>query len=104
MGNDRNARVTDWVRREFAGHESVERVVLFGSRARGDHRSKSDFDFAISAPTAGIREWDAIREVIEYAPTLLRIDLVRYEEAPEALRAEIDRDGVEVYVREPRAA
>jgi len=79
-------------------------VLLFGSRARGDNRAKSDFDFAIAAPTAGIREWDAILEVIEGAPTLVKIDVMRYEEAPAALRVEIDRDGVEVYVREPRAA
>jgi len=79
-------------------------VLLFGSRARGDNRAKSDFDFAISAPTAGIREWDAILEAIDGAPTLVKIDVMRYEEAPAALRVEIDRDGVEVYVREPRAA
>ena len=79
-------------------------MLLFGSRARGDNRAKSDFDFAIAAPTAGIREWDAILEVIEGAPTLVKIDVMRYEEAPAALRVEIDRDGVEVYVREPRVA
>ena len=50
MGNDRNARVTDWVRREFAGHESVERVVLFGSRARGDNQPDSDVDLLVEVP------------------------------------------------------
>lgn len=104
MDEGRTARVTDWVRQELAGLEGVERVLLFGSRARRDNRAKSNFDFAIAAPAAGIREWDAILKLIEGAPTLVKVDVLRYEDATEALRTEIDRDGVEVYVREPRAA
>lgn len=35
--------------RQIAKSYGVERVVLFGSRARGDYRERSDIDLAVSA-------------------------------------------------------
>jgi predicted nucleotidyltransferase len=71
----------------------VARIWLFGSRARGDHQPRSDIDLAIEAPAADAVAWQAILDAVEDAPTLLRIDVMRMEEAPEALRAEILRTG-----------
>jgi predicted nucleotidyltransferase/uncharacterized protein (UPF0332 family) len=39
------ARFRERVLRALAGH--IERIVLFGSRARGDERAASDWDFAV---------------------------------------------------------
>ena len=33
--------------RQFRKYPEVERVLLFGSRARGDHSERSDYDVAI---------------------------------------------------------
>lgn len=77
----------------------VERIVLFGSRARGDNAERSDVDLAIAAPTATRRQWSDIMELAENARTLLMIDVVRLEKAPVELRAEIERCGYEVYAR-----
>lgn len=43
----------------------LERVVLFGSRARGDHRPDSDYDIAvfIEAPGTLTEELDRLAEV-----------------------------------------
>jgi predicted nucleotidyltransferase len=71
----------------------VQRVILFGSRARGDARERSDIDLAVRAPDVSQRDWLAIVEAVENAETLLRIDLVRLEEAPEALRERILAEG-----------
>jgi len=57
----------------------AKRVILFGSRARGDHRATSDFDFAIDwQPAAQTADnWGVFAtEVREHAPTLCDIDLV----------------------------
>lgn len=77
----------------LAALPGVARIWLFGSRARGDHQPRSDIDLAIEAPAADAAAWQAILDAAEEAPTLLRIDLTRMEDAPEALRAEILRTG-----------
>lgn len=83
----------------IAPFREVERVWLFGSRARGDARPRSDIDLAIAAPAADARRWQAILDAIEKAPTLLRVDVTRMEEAPEDLRAEILRSGRVIHER-----
>jgi predicted nucleotidyltransferase len=61
----------------IAPSPEVERVWLFGSRARGDARPRSDIDLAIAAPAADPRRWQAILDAIEEAPTLLHVDVAR---------------------------
>lgn len=75
----------------------VERIVLFGSRARGDAMPRSDIDLAISCPRADPKVWSDIVEAAEEAPTLLMIDLVRMDTAPPELLAEIAREGRVLY-------
>jgi len=47
-------------------------VILFGSRAKGTHTPRSDFDIAVS----GVTNMDALREALDDIPTLYKIDLV----------------------------
>ncbi|HEX6141355.1 MAG TPA: nucleotidyltransferase domain-containing protein [Geminicoccaceae bacterium] len=77
----------------------VERCILFGSRARGDHDRRADIDLAIACPAASPAEWARIWSMVDDAPTLLAIDLVRLEEASEPLRLEIEREGRTLYER-----
>ena len=35
----------------------IEAIYLFGSRARGTERERSDIDLAIVCPMAGMRDW-----------------------------------------------
>jgi uncharacterized protein len=85
---------------------AVERVWLFGSRARGDNFQRSDIDLAIEAPAMSHDDWLRIKlDFADEAPTLLLIDLVRLEEAPEVLREQILEEGIVIYERaRPRAA
>jgi uncharacterized protein len=76
---------------------SVERIILFGSRARGDHDQRSDIDLAIACPGASPEEWAAIWNIVDEAPTLVKVDLVRLEQADAALRQAIEREGVVLY-------
>lgn len=77
----------------------VEKVVLFGSRARGDQRERSDIDLAVIGADITDSEWTDIWSYVDDAPTLLSIDLVRFEEAPDRLRESILKDGVALYER-----
>jgi predicted nucleotidyltransferase len=77
----------------------VERIVLFGSRARGDAGVRADIDLAIACPHADAKRWSDIVDAAETAPTLLQIDLVRLEAAPSELLDQIAREGQVLYER-----
>ena len=80
----------------------VEAIYLYGSRARGDHRERSDIDLAILCPEATRQEWNQVIEIIEEADTLLSIDCVRLDQLGEGntLLHNIVRDRKALYIRE----
>lgn len=78
---------------------SVERIVLFGSRARGDHDDRSDIDLAVACPEADLDEWAAIWDAVDEAPTLLAVDLIRLDQVDEPLRRRIEAEGVPLHER-----
>ena len=77
----------------------VERIILYGSRARADAQPRSDIDVAVSCPHASEREWLDICEAIEAVSTLLSIDLIRLETASDSLRERVLREGRTLYER-----
>ena len=79
----------------FARDCGAEKVVLFGSRARGDNLPKSDIDIAV----AGCRDFGRFLYLIdEHLDTLLDIDVINLDESSsQSLLAEIARDGVVLY-------
>ncbi|MFO1187730.1 MAG: nucleotidyltransferase domain-containing protein [Alphaproteobacteria bacterium] len=85
--------------RAVAVFPEVRRVILFGSRARGDARPRSDIDLAIEAPGASSVRWFEILEAADEAPTLLKVDLLRLDEAPQDLADRIRREGRVIYER-----
>jgi uncharacterized protein len=76
------------------------RVILYGSRARGDGRENSDYDLAFVFPEQGHSRW--VRFLADYdaaALTLLPVDLLDWNEASPSLRAQIDKEGITLYER-----
>jgi predicted nucleotidyltransferase len=101
---DSQPAVIHTIARHIGSSPNVEGVVQFGSQARGDARERSDTDLAVVGPDITDREWLEMREYVEEeAPTLLLIDLVRWEEVDERLRHSICREGVTLYARCPNA-
>ena len=78
---------------------SVRRIVLFGSRARGDAEERSDVDLAIDAPDASREDWVRALELADEAETLLDIQLVRLHEAGEELEKRVAEEGIVLYER-----
>ena len=77
----------------------VERIYLFGSRARGDNAARADIDIAVSCPTANKSQWLKIWDAVEQTDTLLLIDVVRIEETSEELRRKIVSEGQVIFER-----
>lgn len=80
----------------LAQSAGAARVVLFGSRARGDNLPRSDIDLAVYGLTQSGAA--AFRVGLADLPTLLKFDFVAVsgETSPELL-AEIRKDGVTLY-------
>jgi uncharacterized protein len=86
-------------------------LVLFGSRARGDHSSSSDWDFALLfdeelrqqyEPGGGwncYRSWSVLQQILGLGDD--EIDWVDLKSASELLAHAIARDGVVIYESEP---
>lgn len=73
------------------------RIILFGSRARGDADPRSDIDLAISSPAITRSEWLRILTSLEAVETLLPIQAVLLEEVPARLRERVAREGIDLY-------
>lgn len=81
----------------FATKNNIQKVVLFGSRARGTHRERSDIDIAVSGGDTGSFYWD----IKEKTHSLLSFDIVELDAGvSEDLKKEIERDGVILYEKD----
>lgn len=74
----------------------VDKIVLFGSRARGDNRERSDIDIAVFGLSDVLRA--DFLEDIDQLPTLLEFDVVQIKEDTNLqLLTNIEKDGVTLY-------
>lgn len=72
----------------------LKQAILFGSRARGDNRERSDIDLAISGGNTA----EFIASADDEISTLLMFDIVNLDKPVQTeLLAEIRRDGVTLY-------
>jgi uncharacterized protein len=77
----------------------VRTIILFGSRAVGDHDEKSDFDIAISAPRLARNEFIKLRDAVAHSRTLFKISLSLLEKMPERLQNRVTSQGLKIYER-----
>ncbi len=60
-----------------------QKIILFGSRARGNHRENSDFDLAVVGKVDEKKWLDLKVDLYEKNLSLFSIDLVKLEELSE---------------------
>lgn len=73
-------------------YPEIQAVLLFGSRAHGDYNHLSDIDLAIKAPNLAQKDWLLLTEQIENElDTLLKIDLILYEQVSKELQEQINQ-------------
>ena len=92
-----NPAVPDRVLRELAAialKSGTDKVILFGSRARGTHTERSDIDIAVCGGDFDAFYW-GVKETVH---SLLTFDIVNYSAGvSDELKEEIEKDGVIVY-------
>lgn len=85
---------------KFLGQKhSASKIILFGSRARGDNHERSDIDLAVYGMSQEMQSlfwWD-----IEELPTLLKFDIVHItDDTDTALLENIEKDGIVLYEKD----
>jgi len=77
--------------------KTVKKVVIFGSRARGDYQYNSDVDIAVY--TDGETAPGLLSDIDE-AIGIYKVDVIMMNKLPNgALRSNIENDGIEIYRR-----
>lgn len=77
---------------------NLNKIILFGSRARGDNFERSDIDIAVEG-FHDVMQWFDFKEDIENIPTLLMFDIIDLESdmiEPD-IRKSIEAEGIVLY-------
>lgn len=81
----------------FEKNKSIDKVFLFGSRARGDNRYNSDIDLAIK----GDRIRSSVIMDIKDAVGLYKVDVLNLsDELDNSFREELEKDILLIYDKE----
>lgn len=78
----------------FSKYSPIERVILYGSRAKGNYREGSDIDLTLIAPTMTLSDLLRIQNEIDDAMLAHKVDLSLYHQIEnEDLKEHITRVG-----------
>ena len=77
----------------FEATPGVDRVWLFGSRARGDFRNESDIDLAVEGRGLSSADFSRLNGRLESMGLMYRVDMVNLSDTLDArFRQQIERD------------
>ena len=86
----------------FSSFDKVQKVILFGSRAKNEYHEGSDIDFAVIGDGIDLSLLHKIELEIDKLYLPYRIDLINYRQITnKELRAHIDSIGKLFYVKNP---
>lgn len=84
--------------RVFADFPEIERVIIFGSRAKGTHKDGSDIDLAVFAPTMSEQHFTALWNQLDALPLTFKIDVLHWNKlGNERLKNRIPVEGKVLY-------
>lgn len=82
----------------FAKYPEIERVLIFGSRAKGTFKDGSDIDLAVVAPAMSDQRFTQLWGEIDDLQLVFKVDVVHFDRlAQPALREEIMANGQSVH-------
>jgi proline iminopeptidase len=89
--------------RVFEQFPAIERVLIFGSRAKGSARAGSDIDLAVVAPAMTDAEFARLWSQVDDLPLVFKVDLLHWDRlANPALKDKIRREGTPFFERSAR--
>jgi uncharacterized protein len=88
------------IKRIISSFSAVEKVVIFGSRAKGKNRPGSDIDLALAGKMLTMEDILNVGVALESLSFPLKFDLINFDRISDsAIRNHIDRAGQIFYIR-----
>lgn len=82
-------------------YSSIQKVYVYGSRARGDYSKRSDLDLAFYGENISSKEINLLEDDLDNLDTIITFDLINIDTIDkEKLSENIRREGVLIYDRE----
>lgn len=81
----------------FKNSSNINKVILFGSRAKGNESFNSDIDLCIDCPSS---VFSTITNDIDNLVGIYSCDIVFLEKLNEELKKQIDKYGIEIYSKD----
>ena len=86
-------KVIDKLKNFFAQYSFIDKVMIFGSRAKGTNGAKSDIDICIFSTTMSSQQLSRLRFELDELPIFYSIDTIHFEKVDEALQTNILKEG-----------
>lgn len=77
-----SAEILDWLRAVFVRYPDIDRVLIFGSRARGNYRNASDIDLAVLAPRMDDASFTRLWSELDDLPLVFTLDVLDWGRLP----------------------
>lgn len=87
--------VIEKIKQVFAQFPNIEKVVVFGSRAKGNYKEGSDIDLALKGTALNLQTLQSLELKLDALYLPYKIDMVIYDTlSNDALKEHIDRAGI----------
>lgn len=99
MKLDLDDKIIDSIKYIGEKYNNIDKIVIYGSRARGDNRKTSDIDIAVYCKDSSHK--GAIYCDLDDINTLLKLDIVFIDDnTDKKLLDNINRDGIIIYEKQ----
>lgn len=95
--------VIDEIKKVLSKYDDIEKVLVFGSRARGDYKKTSDIDLAIFSEDISSTNLNLLRDDLYMLDIIYKVDVVDFNSlSKDALKENIINEGIMIYNRKSR--
>ncbi|GFO64469.1 nucleotidyltransferase domain-containing protein [Geomonas paludis] len=82
----------------FSKYVHIDKVMIFGSRAKGTEKPYSDIDLAVIAPEMGSAEFSRLLDELDALDLVFKLDVLHFDTLPQPkLRKTIELHGKQFY-------
>ncbi len=84
----------------FDNFDFIDKVVIFGSRAKHTANPKSDIDLCIYSLEMSDEQFSKLRFELDELPILYKLDIVHFEKVNRELQDNVEKDGKLLFIKE----